>query len=155
WYMDLRNREAGFKKLFEGFKYNYTVLDDEGENFIVFTNNNAPNYKVVSVDPKNPAPENWKPLIEEKTILLQNVYATGGKLFAEYLKDATSRVFQYDRTGKQEREVQMPGYGTVTGFAGEKDDKVLFYSFTSFTTPATIYQYDLNPGKSEMYKKPD
>ena len=155
WYMDLRNREAGFKKLFDGFKYNYTVLDDEGENLLVFTNNNAPNYKVVMVDPKNPALENWKPVVSEKTILLQNVFPVGGKLFAQYLKDATARIYQYDRAGNVEREVQMPGYGTVAGFAGEKDDKVLFYSFTSFTTPASIYKYDIASGKSELYKKPE
>jgi prolyl oligopeptidase len=155
WYMDLRNREAGFKKLFEGFKYNYSVLDDEGENLIVLTNNNAPNYKVVLVDPKNPAMENWKEIIPEKNILLQNVYATGGKLFAEYLKDATSRIYQFNRAGSLEREVQMPGYGTVAGFIGEKDDQQVFYSFTSFTTPATIYKYDIASGKSEIYKKPE
>ncbi|MEO6167456.1 MAG: prolyl oligopeptidase family serine peptidase, partial [Chitinophagales bacterium] len=155
WYMDLRNREAGFKKLFEGFKYNYGVLDNEGENLMVITNHGALNYRVVSVDPKSSAVENWKPLISEKEMLLQNVYASGGKLFAEYLQDATSRIYQFDRAGKLEREAKMPGFGTVSGFSGEKDDKVLFYSFTSFTSPATIYKYDIASGKSEVFKKPD
>ncbi|MBK6483616.1 MAG: S9 family peptidase [Chitinophagaceae bacterium] len=155
WYMDLRNREAGFKLLFEGFKYNYNVLDNEGENLLVMTNFEAKNYKVVSVDPKNPATSNWKPMIPEKKMLLQNVMTAGGKVFAQYLQDATARVYQFDRTGKMEHEAKMPGYGTVAGFSGEKDDKVLFYSFTSFTSPATIYKYDIATGKSEVYKKPE
>ena len=155
WYMDLRNREAGFKLLFEGFKYNYNVLDNEGENLLMMTNYEAKNYKVVSVDPKNPAAANWKPMIPEKKMLLQNVMTAGGKVFAQYLQDATARVYQFDRTGKLEHEAKMPGYGTVGGFFGEKDDKVLFYSFTSFTSPATIYKYDIATGKSEVYKKPE
>lgn len=155
YYQDLRNRHSGFRKVFEGFKYNYTVLDDEGENLFVWTNNGAKNYQVVVVDPKNPGKENWKPLIPEKPELLQNVYTVGGKIITEYLKDATSRIYQYNRMGAMEREVTLPGLGTVTGFGGEKDDKTVFYSFTSFTTPASIYQYDIPSGLSAIYKKPD
>ncbi|MGB3073994.1 MAG: prolyl oligopeptidase family serine peptidase [Chitinophagales bacterium] len=155
WYMDLRNRAEGFKMLFRGFRYNYSVLDNEGENLLVLTNNEAPNYRVISVDPKNAVVENWQTVIPEKQMLLQNVSVTGGKLFAEYLQDATSRIYQFDRGGKLEREAKMPGFGTVAGFTGEKDDKVLFYSFTSFTTPSTIYKYDIATGASEVYKKPE
>ncbi len=155
WYMDLRNRHEGFKKVFEGFVFNYTVLDNEGENFLVFTNDGAKNYEVVSVDPKSPDRKNWKPIIAEKPELLQNVNSVSGKLIATYLKDATSRVFQYDRKGNLEREIQLPTLGTVAGFDGEKDDAVLFYSMASFTSPSTIYKYDVASGKSEVFKKPD
>lgn len=155
WYMDLRNPHMGFKKILEGFKYNYNVLDDEGENFIVQTNNNAKNYDVVLIDPKNPDMKNWKPVIPEKQELLQNVYASGGKLICEYLKDATSHVYQYDRKGNLDREISLPAIGTVTGFLGEKNDSVLFYSLTSFTSPATIYKYSISTGKSSSYKKPE
>jgi prolyl oligopeptidase len=147
WYMDLRNRHAGFKKVFEGFKYNYAVLDNDGENFIVQTNQNAKNYQVVLVNPVKPDVASWKPLIPEKPELLQNVFVSGGKLFTEYLKDATSRISQYDRKGSLERDVVLPGFGTVGGFSGEKDDTTLFFAYTSFNTPATIYQYSLKTGK--------
>ncbi|MBX7107699.1 MAG: prolyl oligopeptidase family serine peptidase [Chitinophagales bacterium] len=155
WYMDLRNREAGFKKLFEGFRYNYTVLDNEGEKLLVFTNNGAPNYRVISVDPNNSAPDSWQNVIPEKQMLLKNVFVAGGQLFAEYLQDATSRIYQFDRAGKLVREAKMPGYGTVSGFSGERDDKILFYSFTSFTAPSIIYKYDIASGVSEVYEKPN
>lgn len=153
-YRDLRSQDQTFHKLLEGFKFNYNVLDDEGENFIVHTNNGAANYKVILLDPKNPQEGNWKTLIAEKPELLQNVWTAGGKLFTEYLKDATSRVYQYNRQGKPEHEVSMPGFGTVAGFSGEKNDVDVFYSFTSFTTPATIYKYNITAGESSMFQKP-
>ncbi|MFI5135433.1 MAG: prolyl oligopeptidase family protein, partial [Chitinophagales bacterium] len=155
WYMDLRNPHNGFKKVLEGFKYNYNVLDDEGENFIVQTNNNAKNYDVVLIDPKNSDMKNWKPLIPEKEDLLENVYVVGGKLICEYLKDASSHVYQYDRKGTMEHEIALPMIGTVGGFAGEKNDTSIFYSLTSFTSPATIYQYSIKSGKTTVYQKPD
>ncbi|MBA2423553.1 MAG: S9 family peptidase, partial [Chitinophagales bacterium] len=154
-YRNLRTNDKNFHLVFPGFKHNYTVLDNEGESFIVQTNNGAPNYKVVLVDPAHPEMSNWKTMIPEKPELLQNVWLAGGKIFTEYLKDATSRVYQYDRTGKLEREVQLPGYGTVAGFNGEKNDSIVFYSFTSFTTPASIYKYVIATGKSEIFKKPE
>lgn len=155
WYMDLRKREEGFKMLFEGFKYNYTVLDDEGENLLVLTNNGAPNYRVISIDLKNAAQDSWLSVIPEKQMLLKNVFVAGGQLFAEYLQDATSRIYQFGRDGKLVREAEMPGYGTVEGFSGERDDKLLFYAFTSFTSPSIIYKYDIATGVSAVYKKPD
>jgi len=155
WYMDLRNPHNGFHKVLEGFQYNYAVLDDEGEDFLVFGNNGAPNYDVMLVDPKNPDMKNWKPVIPEKQELLQNVNVVGGKLICTYLKDASSHIYQYDRKGTMEHEVALPMIGTVTGFDGEKNDTSVFYSLTSFTTPYMIYQYSLKTGKSTLFKKPD
>lgn len=155
WYRDLRSSDATFHKVLEGFKHNYYVLDNEGEYFIVQTNHGAANYRIVLVDPKHPETENWKTVVPEKPELLQNVWLVGGKIFTEYLKDATSRVYQYDRSGKLERDVKLPGFGTVSGFSGEKTDKVVFYSFTSFTSPSTIYKYDIITGTSEVYRKPE
>src|SRR5690606_1434613 len=77
----------------------------------------------------------------------------GGKIFASYLKDATSLVKQFDRNGKLEREIELPGVGTASGFGAKKDDKSLYYSFTSYIHPSTIYKYDITSLKSEVYKK--
>ncbi|MBC8047815.1 MAG: S9 family peptidase, partial [Fimbriimonadaceae bacterium] len=147
------NDAGDFKTLFPGFDWEYTVLDNDDDKLIVQTNYNAPNYKVVLVDPNNPAPENWKDIIPEQKEILNGVTLAGGKLFPSYLKDVTSKVYQYDRSGKMEREVALPGLGTVSGFTGEKNDTEIFYAFTSFTTPADIYKYNITSGKSEIYKK--
>jgi prolyl oligopeptidase len=137
----------------KGFKYNYGVVQNVEDKLLVQTNEDAPKYKVVLVDPKNPAKANWKTIIPEKPELLESVGTAGGKLFASYLRDVTTRVFQYATDGKMEREITLPALGTANGFGGEKDDKNIFYTFSSFTYPPTIYKYDLASGKSEVFKK--
>ncbi len=154
WYMDLRNKHGGFRRLFEGFQYNYNVLDNEGDQFLVHTNFGAERYRVVRVDPGK-SPLQLVDIIPEGRDLLQSVAVAGGKLLATYLKDASSRVVQYSRSGILERELKLPAIGTVSGFVGEPDDTVLFYSLTSFTTPSTIYRYSLKTGSSTVFKKPE
>ncbi len=150
---DLKSNDKKLKTLFQGFDWEYSVLDNEGDMMLVLTNYEAPNYKVVMVDPKNPEPANWKEIIPEKEELLEGVNASAGKLFAFYLKDVTTRIYQYNRLGNMEREVQLPGLGTAGGFNGEKNDTQLYYSFTSFTTPSDIYSYDIATGTSTLYRK--
>ena len=128
------------------------VYADDGKLFIL-TNRNAPNRKLVVVDAGNPSPENWKDLIPETQFPL-SVSTSGGKLFAQYLKDAVSQVFQYGLNGKQERTIELPGLGTASGFSGKKEEKELYYSFTSYIYPSTIFKYDIGTGKSSVYKKP-
>lgn len=153
---DLRVPNDKFKTLFEGFENEYSVLDNDEDKLIVFTNHNAPNYKVVQVDPKNPAPENWKVIIAEQDEILSNVSLAGGKIFASYLKDVRPVVFQFSRSGKAERQITLPNDGiggNVAGFNGEKDDEFVFFSFTTFLSPADIYKYDIKSGKLDLYKK--
>lgn len=152
-YKDLKAGDKTYKTLFPGFKYNYNVLDDEGDNLIVMTNDGADNYRVVSVDPKNPSPDKWVNLIPERKELLESVSMAGGKMFAFYLQDVTHHVYQYTRDGKMEHEVKLPGLGVVSGFAGEKNDVDVYYSFESFAIASDIYKYDIGSGNSTMYKK--
>jgi prolyl oligopeptidase len=107
------------------------------------------------VDPENPAPENWKDIIPESESLLSGVSYTGGKIFASYLKDVTGRVYQFDVNGKKEKEIPMPGVGSVGGFGGEKDDQEIFYTFSSFIQPPQIYRYDILSGESTLFRKLD
>ena len=153
---DLRKPNDAFKVLFKGFENEYTVLDNDDDYLIVLTNYEAPNYKVVSVDPKNPAPENWKTIIAEQKEILSNVSLAGGKIFAFYLKDVKPVVFQFSRSGTAERQIALPNDGiggTVSGFTGEKDDDVLFFGFTTFLSPSDIYKYDIKSGKIDLYQK--
>ncbi len=150
---DLQSGQKGLKKLFPGFKNNYSVVDNVGDKLLVYTDNGAPNYRLVLVDPNNPAETNWKDVIAEKPELLRGVTSAGGKLFANYLKDVTSRIYQMDINGKVEREVSLPALGSAGGFYGDKDETTLFYSFTSFTYPSSIYKYDIASGKSEVFRQ--
>jgi len=128
------------------------VYSSDGKLFII-TNRDAPNRKLVVVDASNPAPENWRDLIPETEFPL-TVTTGGNRLYAQYLKDAVSEVAQYNLDGKKERTIVLPGLGTAGGFSGKHEEKELYYSFTSYVYPTTIFKYDISTGVSSIYKKP-
>lgn len=133
----------------------YNPIDNAGDKILVQTNRNAPNWRVVLIDPKNPAEKNWVDVIPEKTDPIDNVGTAGGKLFVTYLKDVTTRAYVYDIKGKLENEITLPGPGTATGFRGKADDKFFFYTFVSFNFPSSIYKYDIASRTSTLYRSPE
>lgn len=153
WIRNLKAGEESFHPLISGFDFVSNVVDNEGDKLLVHTNIDAPNYRLVLIDPKNPAKANWKNIIPESANLLKGVSTCGGKLFAEYLKDVNSQVFQYDRSGKMEHEIVLPGVGAAGGFGGYKEDTFCFYTYTSFNYPPTIFKYDIASGKSTVFRK--
>ncbi len=148
---DLKNPGSDFVPIVNNMESNHYVLDNEGDNLIIYTELNAPNGRLVQTSFAKPTQENWKDLIPETEQVLSPSIG-GGKIFANYLKDATTLVKQYDRQGKLEHEVELPGVGTASGFGAKKDEKSLYYSFTNYVNPGTIYKYDIASGKSEVYK---
>lgn len=134
---------------------NYNVIDNTSDKFLLETNAHAPNSKVIALDIKNPDLSKAITIIPEKEEPLQGVSSAGGKLFVDYLKDVSTRTYVYDFKGKKENEVIYPALGNGGGFGGDDDDKFVFYSFTSFTFPPTIYKYDIASGKSTVFRKPE
>ncbi|HMC75916.1 MAG TPA: prolyl oligopeptidase family serine peptidase [Vicinamibacterales bacterium] len=132
----------------------YGVVDNIGENLLVETNKNAANGRVVLVDPRKPDEANWKVILPEKPEPLQGVSTAGGKLFATYLKDVTTRAYVYSLDGTLENEVELPGPGNAGGFGGNKDDTFVFYTFNSLNVPPTIYRYDIATKKSTIFRQP-
>jgi len=135
------------------FDNDHNVVDSKGDKVLVRTNLEAPNYRLVEIDLNNPSPENWKDIISESENVL-NVNTGGGYLFASYLQDAKTAIKQMDYDGKLVREVTLPGIGTAYGFGTESDKKDLYYTFTSFTYPPTIFNYDIESGVSVLYEQP-
>ncbi|MFD2563413.1 prolyl oligopeptidase family serine peptidase [Aquimarina rubra] len=129
------------------------VIENVGSKLYLVTNLNAPNKKIVTVDAANPTPENWKDFIPETENVL-SPSTGGGYFFAEYMVDAVSKVLQYDYDGKLVRDVDLPGVGSVGGFGTKKEEKELYYSFTNYKTPGSIYKYNIAEGTSELYRKP-
>lgn len=149
---DLQNPNADFVTVVDNMDKNHVLVDNEGYKLFIYTELDAPNGRLVTADFANPEPSNWKDLIPQTDQVL--TVSTGGtKLFANYLKDATSLVKQYDRSGRLEREVTLPGIGTAAGFSAKVADKDLYYTFTNYVNPGTIYKYDIAGGKSSIYKK--
>ncbi len=154
-FRDLKAGQKDFTLLFPGFEHDYSVLDNKGDKLIVETNDGAANKRILEVDTKNPARKHWLDLIPEKPELIDASGTAGGKLFISYMKDVSSRVYQYDLDGKLQHEIVLPALGNASGFSGYNTDKELFYTFTSFCYPATIYKYDIASGVSEVWHKSD
>ncbi|HEY9046601.1 MAG TPA: prolyl oligopeptidase family serine peptidase [Ohtaekwangia sp.] len=151
---DLKDPKGKLVNLVNNFDNNHNIIDNDGSRLIIQTNLNAPNDRIVEVDFASPTPEHWKDIIPESENALQGVSTAGKKLFVNYLKDASTLIKQFDYHGKQEREVELPGIGTAGGFGGKIGDKDVYYSFTSFTYPTSIFKYDIASGKSTLYEKP-
>ncbi len=147
--------KVSFKPLFNGYAYNYTVVDNIGEDLLVHTNNGASNYNVVKVNPAKPNIENWKIIIPEKKEKLDGVLVLNNQIVASYLKDACSKVDVLDMNGKAVSSIASPGYGTISGLDGSKNDTETFYSFSTFAAPPTIFRYDLKTGKSTAFIQSD
>jgi prolyl oligopeptidase len=141
----------------QGFDHKTSIVDlvPATGKFLVMTEVDAPNYRLVEVDPAKPAKEHWKDIIPEGKELLQSVSTGGGLIFAEYLKDATSRFYRMKLDGSDRQEIQLPDIGSAGGFGGKRNDTFGFYSFTSFTDPGTIYKYDYATGQSEVWFRPE
>lgn len=153
---DLKDKSAkGFTTLVAGFNTNANVIENVGSMLLLETNFEAPNKKVVLVDPKNPEPKFWKTIIPEQPQTLEGIGTGGGKLFASYLKNATTAVMQYSMQGKLEYTIALPGVGTASGFGSMQNEDFFYYTYTSFTYPPTIFRYDIKTGKSTLYRKPD
>ncbi|HEX8348587.1 MAG TPA: S9 family peptidase, partial [Hymenobacter sp.] len=151
---DLSKPGSAIVQVVDNFESENSVVDNVGSKLYLFTNLKAPNFRVVTVDAANPKSDSWKDLIPETKNVL-SVSTVGGKIFAKYLKDATSLVEQYDMSGKKERTVELPSVGSAGGFDGKKEERETYYTFTSYIYPPTIFKYDLATGKSTVYKKPN
>jgi prolyl oligopeptidase len=135
------------------FNSDNSIIDNVGSKLFIATDRNAPNQKVVTVDASNPTPENWKPFINETKDVL-SISTGGGSIFANYMKDAVSFAQQYDYDGKLIREIKLPAVGSAGGFGGKKEETTLYYSFTNYITPGSIYAFDPKTGVSTEYQKP-
>ena len=130
------------------------VADNKGSKLFIVTNLNAPNQRMVTTDASNPTPKNWKDLIPETENVLS--ISTGSDyIFATYMVDAVSKVLQYNYDGELVREIELPGIGSAGGFGGKHDDTELYFSFTNYSTPGTIYKLNPNEGDYEVYWAPE
>lgn len=144
-----------FRILREGFSNEYMIAKVIGDYAYIYTNEDAPNYRLIRVDLNNPTDPEQVILPEHPDNLLQSVRFVGDHLIAIYMQDAASRVYQYTTEGKPVREVELPGIGTAGGFSGEDDATEVFYTFSSFIAPPSVYRYDLATGTSTLYAHPE
>jgi len=147
-------RNDGFIQLTTGFEYEYQVLDDVNDNFIVLTNYKAPKNKLIKINVNTLDVGNWRDILPEKKEVLASCSLIGGKVVANYVEDAKSKVEVYDLNGEKVSQIDFPTIGKVNEINGSIDDSIAFYSFSSFTVPTVIYKYNINSNKAIEFFKP-
>ena len=151
---DLTDPNASFVTVLDHTDSDSYVLDNNGSTLFIVTNLDAPNQKIVKVDAANPQPENWVDVIPETENVL-SPSTGGGYIFAEYMVDAISKVYQYDYDGNLIREVNLPGIGSAGGFRGKKEEADLYFNFSNYNTPSSSYKFNVASGDYEQYWKPE
>lgn len=149
---DLTKAKADLVPVVTDFDSDTRVIDNVGSKLYLVTNRNAPNKKVVTADAAAPGPENWDTFIPETENVL-TASTGGGYFFAEYMVDALSKIYQYDYSGKRVREIELPGPGSASSIGGKREEETLYYSFTNYKTPSTLFSFDVESGESSVYRK--
>ena len=153
-YQDLQDSEAKVVELINEFIANYSFIDNDGSVFWFQTDLDAPRGKVIAIDINNPSQNNWQAIIPESKEPLKGIGLINNQFITNYLKDARSQIKIFNLDGSFVREVTLPGIGSAGGFDGKREDTETFYTFTSFTTPPTIYRYNALAGESTIFRQP-
>ncbi|MEZ8120688.1 prolyl oligopeptidase family protein [Vibrio splendidus] len=148
-YIDLGSEEQSLNTLIAHVDSDTYLIDNQDETFILYSNLDAPNGKVVSFDTRS---QQWLDIIPEKPQPL-DISTGGGYLFAHYMVDVVSKIEQLDYQGNLVREIHLPGLGTASGLGGKNEQTQLHYTFTNYVTPPTIFSFDVESGSSEIYQR--
>ncbi|HBB33112.1 MAG TPA: S9 family peptidase [Cyanobacteria bacterium UBA8803] len=154
-YKDLQVADSPVVELISNFEADYSFIDNDGSIFWFRTDLDAPRGRVIAIDINNPAREHWQEVIPQTAETLTSVGLLNNQLVVDYLKDARAVIKIFNLEGSFVREVALPGIGSAGGFGGKRHDTETFYLFTSFTTPSTIYRYDMVSGQSTIFRQPN
>ena len=153
-YKDLSTGNAPIVELISEFEADYSFIDNDGSLFWFRTDLDAPRGRVIAIDIDNPGRENWQEVIPQATEVLEAVGMLNNQFVADYLQDARTKIEIFNLDGTFARDVELPGIGSAGGFDGKRHDRETFYLFMSFTTPGTIYRYNMVTGESTLYRQP-
>lgn len=151
---NLQEKNAPIIPILDNFDSTTHIVDSKGDELYLLTNLNAANNRLVKTNVKNPKPNTWVDVIPETENVL-SISTAGGYLFAHYMKDALDVVQQFNHSGKMIREIKLPGQGSASGFSGKKEEKEIYFSFSNYVTPGTIYSYQVDSGETKLYMQPD
>ena len=152
---DLSKSSSTFVKLMESYEFEFSPVDNIGDDLFVRTNYKAPKYRLIRINTNHPEEKNWVDVIPEKKDVMESIVMVAGKLAVNFMTDAHSRTEIYSYDGKLDHEIVLPGIGTVSALSGKKDENVAYYSYTSFNTPGEIYKYDFTTKKSTLHFRPE
>lgn len=145
------DKDGAFIAIQDNFDYDSWILDNNGDELFIMTNKDAPRNRVFKMNANDPSTR--KDVIPQTTDVLRNVEMVGGKLLVSYMHDASSKAYVYNLDGSLQHQIDLPGIGSISGFSGEKESNIAFYSFTSFTYPSMAFKYDIENNKSEIFRE--
>ncbi len=154
-FKDLSKSNSTFVKLMESYEFEFSPVDNIGDDLFVRTNYKAPKYRLIRINTNHPEEKNWVDVIPEKKDVMESIVMIAGKLAVNFMTDAHSRTEIYSYDGKLDHEIALPGIGTVSAISGKKEENVAYYSYTSFNTPGEIYKYDFTTKKSTLHFRPE
>ncbi|MFI4915365.1 MAG: prolyl oligopeptidase family protein [Phycisphaerales bacterium JB060] len=163
-YVDDLDDDAGFVPIITEFEARYRVLGSvpvmagsqegtEPARLIVYTTDDAPLGRIISIDPASPQRERWVELVPEGDVAMQDASMVGGHIITQALRDVLPEVNIYTPGGELVRTVELPGIGSVRGFGGRQTDEHTYYSFSSFAQPSTTYRYEVASGDLEVFRE--
>lgn len=152
---DLSNPQSGLLTLVTNFENDYAVMENIGNQLYVYTNYEAPNYRLLKISLNHPEKNNWEDILPQSKDLLEGVSFSGNKIISNYLKDVSSKLYVHDMSGKLEKEISLPGLCKVNGVYSNRDDDFLTYSVVSYISPEEVYFYDVSAGTSKRIFKPN
>jgi len=154
YYRELGKSSAEFVPLIDHFENEFSFLGNDGPVFFFKTDSDAANGRVIAIDTAQPAAEQYREVIAESQNAMQGLNMVGDLFVANYLQDVATQILMFDTAGRLVREVDLPGTGSATGFAGKRSDGETFFTYTSFNSPATLYHYDMQSGEGTLWKQP-
>jgi prolyl oligopeptidase len=154
-YLDLADPSSDVVELLPDFDAEYVLVGNDGPKFYFKTDQSAPQNRMIAIDIDNPAPEFWKVLIPEDPDKLEFAYYVGGRFICTYLHHAAHQVRFFKTDGTPDGELELPGLGMAVGFGGRADDPETFYKFSNFTTPGTVYHFNLDTRETALFREPD
>ena len=153
WIRDMQNPEGKFEQIGFDMNYNYSPIDVIDGTLYISTNYNAPKGKICKVDVNNPKMENWIDMIPECINVIADIALADGKMIVTYDQDASHHAYVYNMYGEMMHEIALPTYGAI-GISSDYKEKEVFYAFTSFAFPTTIYRYNIDDNTSEVFRAP-
>ncbi len=153
YFKDLTKPNSDFVKINDNFDYDYSFIDNLNGKLIVLTNYKAPNYKIIAINPEKPTQKNWQDFIPESENVLQNINISKENIVVEYIEDVKSILKIYDFNGKYIKNIELPGIGSVSSISANREDNFIFYKFSSYINPGTIYKYSFKSDKNEIFYK--
>ncbi|MGA4643397.1 prolyl oligopeptidase family serine peptidase [Limisphaera sp. 4302-co] len=153
-YLHLRQPDSPVVELLPDFQADFTFLDNDGPVFWFRTDLDAPRGRIVAIDIRQPDRRHWRELVPQSEDTLRQVRVVGNRFVAEYLHHASSRLRLFTLDGRPDGEIELPGFGTVSGLSGRRADTELFFHYTSYTVPGRVYRYDLSTRQLSVWRQP-